>query len=153
MSALCVGFLLVLSALPGCGLFGGGPEPELVADERIVAFGQRIQGFYAELEGQPLDVKSTFEDRKLRDYFANETDFAAYYADLARQIRGRLFRNSIAVRIDIKEFRQQREDQIIVDLTFVGAHQRRLRRGDVEYARQDTWRLQGGTWLLAPERL
>jgi len=145
--------VLLSGALVGCGLFRGSPTVEPVNEPQIVRFAERIDRFYRKIENTPLDVRATFEDPELRGYFANEADFASYYASLADSIRRSLFRNSTATRVNIQEFRFESPDVAAVEIVFVGLHVRRLRRGEIELPRRDTWRLVDDRWLLTPAKL
>lgn len=136
----------------GCFIFGGDTT-ERVEDASIVRFAERIDDFYRSFENTPLDLRSTFEDPERRAYFASEEDFSAYYASLAAEARRALLRNSTAREVVVDEFRFESEGVAVVDVRFIGKHVRRLRMGDVELPRKDTWRLLEDRWVLSPDKL
>jgi len=148
------GVLLAILLLPlsGCFLFGG-PSEAPVQDPEVVEFAERIDGFYTIFEDTPLDTRATFDNPALRAFFLNEEDFAAFYASLAAGARRSLLRNATPTRIEIDEFRFESENVAVVDVRFIGRHTRRLRFGEVEIARSDTWRRVDGRWILSPDKL
>jgi len=142
----------MLMSLGGCFLFGGGGE-EPVQDPDVVAFAERIDRFYNIFQDTPLDIRATFDNPTLRSYFLSEEDFSAFYASLAAGARRSLLRNATPTRVEIDEFRFESENVAIVDVRFIGRHTRRLRFGEVEIARTDTWRRVDGRWILSPDKL
>jgi len=146
--AVCLG----IACSSGCFLFRGGGE-QSVEDPQVVAFALRIDTFYRLFLNTPLDVRSTFDNPTLRAYFQNQEDFSAFYASLAADARRSLLRNATPLQVEIDGFRFEGDDVALVDVRFVGRHTRRLRFGDVEIARTDTWRRVDGTWLLSPDKL
>ena len=133
---------------------GGGTHPlEPVDEHGIVAFAERISGFYRQLEKLPLNTLIAFEDPELRSYFEDEREFSDYFASVAAQLREASLRNTRAERVRIREFRFADEDLAEVDITLEGRHKRGLRRGLIELQRTDTWRRVGGTWSLSPDKL
>lgn len=145
--------VVLLASVSGGCFFGGATPPEQVTDPGIVRFADRIDRFYRALENTPLDLRLTFEDDALRGFFANEADFSDYYAGLAGEIRAALFRNSTAYAVEVDAFRFPSEGLAVVDVRFRGRHRRRLRFGELELKRQDTWRLQDGRWVVSPAKL
>jgi hypothetical protein len=138
---------------PAC-LIGGGEAPlEAEQDPKILEFADRIVSFYDSIESIPLDVELTYGNSALRAYFASETDFAAYYASLAAQLRRAQFRNATLDQVSILEFRFDQTGVARVDLRLIGRHERKLRLGELRLPRQDTWQLRNGNWLVSPEKL
>lgn len=144
--------LVLLCGLSACA-WSGGPERETVTEEEILAFAERIEIFYRSLEETPLDALLTYEDEGLRTHFRDDAAFADYYASLADQVRSASLRNGQAERVEVREFRFDGPDLATVDVALLGRHQRGLRFWEIELHRTDTWRLEDGTWILAPEKL
>jgi hypothetical protein len=138
--------------LGGCAWIGGGAF-ERVDDRDVVEFAERIDRFYASLEGRSLDSMMTFEDERLRSYFDRPGAFSDYYASLANQVRDADFRFAAAERVEIREFRFQDERTARVELWLFGRHFRRLRFWQLRLARTDTWWHNGDDWVVAPDRL
>jgi len=133
---------------------GGGTHPLEPVDERdIVAFAERISGFYQRLEKLPLNSLIAFEDPELRSYFEDEREFSDYFASVAAQVREASLRHTRAERVLIREFRFADDGLAEVDITLEGRHKRGLRWGLIELQRTDTWRRVGGTWSLTPDKL
>jgi hypothetical protein len=150
MGTRLTGFLLAL--LAGCA-WSGGPALEPVSEEEVLAFAERIEIFYRSLEDTPLDSLLTYQDEQLRSHFRDEAEFADYYAALANEVRRASLRNGHAQRVEIREFRFDGPEVAFVDVALLGRHQRGLLFWEIELRRTDTWRLEGGTWILAPEKL
>jgi hypothetical protein len=158
MRASLVPLWISLAFLPalGCvGPFGGGSgdRQEVVQDPRVLEFADRIQAFYGSIQQIPLDVRITYDNSKLRSFFANEADFATYYAQLAGELRRAQFRNATLQRVLIREFRFDGEGVAKVDLMLFGRHERALRLGELQLARSDVWQLRDGSWLVTPDKL
>ena len=143
---------LLCATLAGC-LAGSGAEPESVTDPEVLAFASRIEGFYRALEGVPLDVQMTFEDPALRSFFRSEAGFTDYYASLATQVRKAQFRNTKAIRVEIRDFHFQSSTRARVTVRLVGQHLRILRFWEIDLSRSDTWLLHESRWVLTPEKL
>lgn len=143
---------LLLALLAACA-WSDGPAREPVSEDDIVAFAERIEIFYRSLEETPLDAILTYQDEALRSHFRDDSEFADYYASLADEVRRAFLRNGQADRVEIREFRFEGPELAFVDVALLGRHQRGLRFWEIELRRTDTWRLEGGTWILAPEKL
>ena len=148
VTALCAGLLL---ATQGCGGFRSRLEP--VEDEQIVALAVRLDDFYRSLENRTLDTLATFEDRRLRSYFADDTAFSDYYASLASQVRRALVRHGRVEEVQVVEFSLADGDHALVRVHLRGSHQRQLRFWSVDLDRTDSWRRLSGRWFLVPEDL
>ena len=142
---------LVASACVWTG--GGSGTAEVVRDDHILTFAQRVERFYGSLEGRAVPVMATFEDPTLHVFFASRSEFDDYYALLADELRRAGFKNGRPERVEIREFRFEGADRAIVDVTFVGRHMRGLRFWEIRIRRLDAWRLDGGSWVISPERL
>jgi hypothetical protein len=141
-----------LALLTALGCIGGpsvAPEPDPV----IRAFAERIDSFYAGLEGLPLDAAVTFESRNLRTYFTGPREFSDYYAGIAEQLRTARMRHTAPKRVEIVEFRFEGPDLARVEVELHGDHMRGLVPWDVHVERSDTWRQVDGTWYVTPEKL
>ena len=148
---LVVLVLPLLLVVAGCGGFGGRLEP--VEDEEIVALAIRMDDFYRSLENRTLDTLATFEDRRLRSYFADDTAFSDYYASLASQVRRALLRHGKVENATVLDFSLEEGDHALVRVQLRGRHQRQLRFWSVELDRTDSWRRLSGRWFLVPEDL
>ena len=145
--------LLALLVSQGCFGFGFRPRLEPVNDEQILALATRLDEFYRLLENRTLDTLATFEDRRLRSYFADDTAFSDYYASLASQVRRALMRYGRVDDVQVVEFSLKEADHALVRVQLVGRHQRQLRFWRVELSRTDSWRRLSGRWFLVPEDL
>ena len=144
---------LALIGIAGC-FWGSDPTPPVPVEEpSVLALGERIGSFYALLEGEPLDTQLTYEDQELRTYFREDRDFTDYYAALANTVRREHFRNSIAQRVIIREFRLDGSDLAQVDILLIGQHERVLIFWDLEIEQTDVWRREAGDWFLSPDKL
>ena len=141
----------LLSSVP-LGCFSGGAFEE-EQDPGVLAFADRIQDFYDSIESIPLDVELTYGNSALRSFFASESDFAAYYASLAQQLRRAQFRNATLNQVSIVEFRFDGDGIARVDLLLTGRHERALRLRELELERRDTWQRLNGRWLVTPDKL
>lgn len=126
---------------------------EVVEEPDVVDFSRRIRSFYGALEHTRMDALMTFEDDRLRSFFAGPSEFSDYYASLASQLRAAQVRHAMPDRVEIREFRFEGAERARVELTILGHHQRSLRFWDIELTRVDTWERVDGTWLVTPEKL
>ena len=147
----CLVLGLVLTAASGCGGIRGRQEP--VNDEQILALARRLDEFYRSLENRTLDTLATFEDRRLRAYFADDIAFSDYYASLAAQVRRALLRYGRVDDVQVVEFSLKEDDHALVQIQLSGKHQRQLHFWRVELERTDSWRRLSGRWFLVPEDL
>ena len=144
----------LIGLLASACLWGGSAgQVELVEDRDVLLLGSRIERLYERLEGRPLAVVGTYEDPRLREFFATTQDFVDYYASLTSQLREASFRHSRALRIEIREFHFEGPDRARVELVLVGRHFRRLRFWEVRTERTDLWQRSGSTWVVRPDRL
>jgi hypothetical protein len=143
---------LLLSAC----LFGGDePLPEVSPDRAEAAqrLSARLDSFYQQLAGVPLDAVSTYDTPSLRSYFTGPSAFSDYYASLANQARDAGLRSVTAEGVRVREFYFDDADTANVNVVILGRHQRRLRFWQIELERTDTWRRLNGVWLLVPAKL
>ena len=132
---------------------GGGPRDEPVSDAALVELAERVGSFYALLEGQRLDVRSTYEDAELRGYFVDVRSFSDYYAALADRLREANFRHSTPETVLVRAYRLEGDEGALVDVVLIGRHERSLMFWGLELEFTDAWRRQNGTWFLAPDKL
>ena len=144
----------LLGLLASACLWGGSAaQVEVVEDRDVLLLVDRIERLYERLEGRPLDVVGTYEDPRLREFFATPQDFVDYYASLTSQLRDASFRHSRTLRIEIREFHFEGPDRARVEVILVGRHFRRLRFWEVRTSRTDLWQRSGSTWVLRLDRL
>ena len=130
---------------------GEGLSP--VQAPNIVAFAEHVDAFYRALEDRAMDTIATYEDARLRGYFAGSQQFSDYYASLAAQLRGAEFSHARPQLTQIREFWFDGPDLAHVEVLIHGNHQRLLRFWGIQVVRVDTWRYDGSTWLLSPGQL
>jgi len=135
--------------------FAGRPEPSPPpVDDQSIAFARRIVSFYGTLRGRPLEAFQTFQDAKLRAYFASPEAFSDWYAPVANRVRDSHLRFGTPEEVRIRAFRFVDADTAQVDVVLVGPHERPLRFGPVEVELTDVWRRsEDGIWMLTPDRL
>ena len=145
---------LALGTAWGCSLSGPkAVSSEVVQDREVLEFAQRIETFYNAILDIPLDVRITYDSSNLRTFFANDADFAAYYASLAAQLRRAQFRNATLDQVSIVEFSFNSEGVARVDLKLIGRHERALRLGKLQLSRRDIWERLDGSWLVTPDKI
>ncbi|NRA03224.1 MAG: hypothetical protein HRU00_11560 [Myxococcales bacterium] len=143
--------LAICSCLWGGGGVGSGLAP--AQDTEIVAFAEHVDGFYLSLEGRAVDTLATYEDERLRGYFAGPREFSDYYASLAAQLRGADFRHARPNATRVREFWFDGPDLAQVEVLIEGSHRRALRFWGIRVVRVDTWRYDGNSWVLSPDQL
>ena len=112
-----------------------------------------MDGFYLTLEDRAVDTLDTYEDSRLRSYFVGPREFSDYYASLAAQLRGAELRQTRPSAVHVREFWFDGPELAHVEVLIHGEHRRILRFWGIRLVRVDTWRLDGDTWVLSPERL
>ncbi|MCS5638495.1 MAG: hypothetical protein NZ990_18420 [Myxococcota bacterium] len=143
--------LALCSCLWGGGGAGSGLSPVQAPD--IVAFAEHVDAFYGALEDRAVDTLATYEDERLRRYFAGPREFSDYYASLAAQLRGADFRHARPDATQVREFWFEGPDLAHVEVLIRGYHRRTLRFWEIRVVRVDTWRYDGSTWVLSPGQL
>jgi hypothetical protein len=155
--------LLVACLALGCSLwpFGGEgpgapPDPEqglvLVDDAALLEFHERASAFYERLAKRRFDSIQTYQDEGLRDYFRTDEAFADYYADLTAALVEAHFEKNRPVSLELVEFALEGPGRARVLARFVGEDGRPLRRGKVQFERNDRWERVDGAWWIVPGR-
>ncbi len=147
------GALCTAIAILAVACASGTPAPAPAADPESLAFSERIESFYGALRGRPLDAFATYDDPKLRGYFAGPDEFSDWYAAVANRVRASNLRFGSPAEVRIRAFRFAGRDTATVDVVLAGPDKRPLRLGQVEVERTDVWRRSEGIWLLTPDRL
>jgi len=166
-----VGLASALAAsalLAGCGLPGSvrgwiqrdaGPPPDLshgvevVDEEAVVAFQERMQAFYDRLSRRRFNTFATYKDSVLRDHFRSEEAFYDYYADLAHALDRAAFEKNRAVAAEVTEFAVEAPGRARVQVLLRGDNGEPLRFWDVVLEREDLWERADGTWWVVPGKL
>jgi len=148
---------LVLALGLGCaGDDGSRPVPDpsagltVVDDAALVEFYERARVFYERLARRRFDSIQTYQDERLRDYFANEQTFSDYYADLTSALVDNHFDKNRPVALEVLEFALEGPGRARVSARFEGEDGRPLRPGTVRFERTDRWERIGGAWRIVP---
>jgi hypothetical protein len=154
--AAALAALLLLACL-GCAADDGpGPAPDptagltLVEDPALVGFYERARSFYGRLARRRFDSIETYQDERLRDFFATEEAYADYYADLTSAFVEHYFDKNRPVDLEVVEFALEGPGRARVSTRFRGRDARPLRRGTVAFERDDRWERQDGVWRIVP---
>ncbi|MEN8160244.1 MAG: hypothetical protein ABFS41_09255 [Myxococcota bacterium] len=154
-TAVLAAFLLL--GAPGCaGDDGSGPAPDptagltLIEDPALVGFYERAKAFYGRLARRRFDSIETYQDERLRGFFATEEEYADYYADLTSAFVEHHFDKNRPVDLEVVEFALEGPGRARVSTRFEGRDSRPLRRGTVAFEREDRWERQDGVWHIVP---
>jgi hypothetical protein len=126
---------------------GPPPGPE------SLAFVRRVESFYGALRGRGIEAFETYEDEKLRSYFATPEEFSDWYAAVANRVRASDLRFGRPEEVRIREIHFEGGDTARVEVVLIGPHERPLRLRPVEIEFEDVWERSNGTWMLRPDRL
>jgi hypothetical protein len=156
-AALLAGLLLL--GCSGWPPFGGGGEGvdaeqriELVDDPAVLEFYERAAAFYGRLARRRFDSIETYQDEALRDFFASETAYADYYADLTGALAEAHFEKNRPLALEVLELRLEGPGRARVITRIVGEDGRPLRPGRVQIERNDRWERSDGVWRIEPGR-
>jgi len=150
------------SSLGALWPFGGGKasprrDPsfgvEVVSSEAVIDFYERAVFFYSRLARRRFNTLATYRDELLRDFFASETAFSDYYADLAEAMEESHFEQNRPLSLEVIEFVVEEPGLARVSARIVGENGLPLRFWKTRLERVDRWERVEGTWWIVPGKL